>query len=148
MQQHLQEVIDQHKFFILDGFPRSERSLYFLIDFLHKNNILQKVYFLQFQASDQLCKQRMLGRYVCNACGRVDNIMMLGACASFKCMFCGEVLAKRSGDIEEVIDKRLHYFHATIEPLLKQIEVAGYITKIIDTTLPLDELEKLYEKLF
>jgi adenylate kinase len=147
MQQYIQEALDQNKLFILDGFPRSEHSLKFLIDLLSKKQILQDVYFLQMQAPDEICKQRMLSRYVCNGCGQVDNATMMESNKNPMCKSCNEALVMRSGDKENIIDKRLQHFHLIIEPLLEKLKMSGYTVKIINTVQQLSKLEKIYDEL-
>ena len=147
MQQYVQEALDLNKSFILDGFPRSEHSLQFLLAFLIEKQIVHNVCFLQLQAPDIVCKQRMLGRYVCNACGQVDNLAKMEAKDNPICSSCGEILVLRSGDKEPVIDKRLQHFHNVIEPLLQKLELDGYPVKKIDSVQELSAIERIYDEI-
>lgn len=147
MKKHLEEAINKNKQFILDGFPRSENCLAFLKDFLKNKNLLNTVCFLQLQASDELCKERMLGRYICNNCGRVDNAKMMKHEISAKCATCNTELTFRPGDKESVIDKRLVHFHNVIEPLLKQLEADNQMVKKINTMQNLSLLHKAYDEI-
>ena len=145
---YIQKALDQNKLFILDGFPRSENSLNFLLNFLTEKNLLSNVCFLQFNLPDELCKQRVLTRFVCNDCGKVDNATMIDSLEVPKCKRCHNLLNKRPGDTEQVISKRLLYFHEIIEPLFNEIAHSGHTTKIINTNQNICDLEKIYENLF
>ncbi|MCX5923940.1 MAG: nucleoside monophosphate kinase [Candidatus Dependentiae bacterium] len=147
MQQYLQQALNQNKPFILDGFPRSQHSLQFLLAFLTEKQILKNVCFLQMQATDNVCKQRMLGRYVCNACGQVDNAAKMEISENPMCSACGEKLTSRSGDKESVINKRLQHFHTVIEPLLQKLQHDGHTVKIINSVQELSDLERIYDEI-
>jgi len=147
MQQYIEEALAQDKPFILDGFPRSHTSLHFLLDFLTDKNLLQDIYFLQLQAPDTICKERMLGRYVCNTCGHVDNLQMMLSSTTPTCVSCDAALTLRPGDKESVIDKRLVHFHGIIEPLLTLLEEKNLNVIHIDSTQPLSLLHKAYDEI-
>ena len=147
MQHYLQQALDQNKPFILDGFPRSSHSLQFLLAFLTEKQITEDICFLQLDAPDEICKQRMLGRYVCNACGQVDNATKMKINDHPTCSSCGEILALRSGDKEIVIDKRLQHFHTVIEPLLQKLQQDGHAVKKIDSAQELSTIERIYDEI-
>jgi adenylate kinase len=147
MQKHLEQALVRNKSFILDGFPRSKNSLQFLLAFLAAKQILKNVCFVQFHASDEICKQRILGRYVCNACGQVDNIAKMEINDNPTCSSCGEKLALRSGDKDAVVTKRLQHFHTIIEPLLENLKDNGHTLKIINSVQDLSELERVYDEM-
>ncbi len=147
MKQYVEEALNQNKKFILDGFPRSEHSLEFLLELLREKQIIYHVCFLQLQAPDDMCKQRMLGRYVCNTCGQVDNATRMNPNDVPTCNSCGETLALRSGDKETIIDKRLQHFHKVIEPLLQKLETNGYPVKKIDSMQELSTLKRIYDEI-
>ncbi|MFA5999094.1 MAG: nucleoside monophosphate kinase [Candidatus Babeliales bacterium] len=147
MQKHLEQALIKNKPFILDGFPRSKNSLQFLLAFLASKQILKNVCFIQFHASDEVCKQRILGRYVCNACGQVDNAAKMETNDNPTCSSCGQALALRLGDKETVVTKRLQHFHTVIEPLLKDLENNGHTVKIINSVQELSTLERIYNEI-
>lgn len=147
MQRYIEDALNQNKQFILDGFPRSENSLQFLLTFLVEKKMVDKISFLQLQTPDNVCKQRILGRYVCNACGQVDNKVQMKVNNNPKCSSCGETLALRPGDKETVIDKRLQHFHNTVEPLLEKLQHNGYLIKKINSDQELSTLKRIYNEI-
>ena len=61
-----------------------------------------------------------------------------------ECDDCGIELTARLGDTEEVIKKRLEYFHKNIEPLMKKA-AQHYQVRIVEAELSIDELHKTYD---
>lgn len=148
IQQNLELALREQKQFIIDGFPRSHNSLNFLIEFLTKNQILNQTCFLQLQASDEICKQRVLTRFVCTACHHVDNATMINSKNSTFCKSCGNQLTPRLGDSESVIHKRLEYFHKEIEPIINDLQQLPAINiKQLNAAQELSALEGIYDEL-
>lgn len=147
MEKYIEKALDQNKLLILDGFPRSEHSLQFLLELLTKKEIINNVCFLQLQASDEICKQRILGRFVCNECGYVDNKAKMNSNQNPTCNACGAKLALRAGDKEAIVDKRLQHFHTVIEPLIQKLEANNYPVKKINSNQDLSNLERIYNEI-
>ena len=57
--QRLESAIQQRRPFIIDGFPRTQFSFDFLIDFLRSNGLVDQVCFVQLTAPDAVCLQRI-----------------------------------------------------------------------------------------
>lgn len=135
-------ALREEKSFIIDGFPRSALSLGYLIDLLKKHQIMKNTYFVQFVASDETCRQRVLKRMVCPNCFRVFS----RDAGVYCCTNCKTELSRRSADTEDIINKRLEYFHNNIEPLIANVGLGFSIIKI-SSDCTHEKLEPKYEQL-
>lgn len=146
MRQYLQQALLEKKQFILDGFPRSEHSLEFIKNFFSEQNIVDQVCFIQLQAADALCADRILSRIVCNTCFRVYNEKNLSSQLERKCEKCGASLATRIADQEEIAFKRLRYFHDSVEPLIEAVR-GEYVVYKINVDQSLYALQGIYDEI-
>ena len=142
----LLKIIQENKNFIIDGFPRSTISFDFLYQFLQKHNVIKDVIFLQLQASDAVCINRILERKVCTQCFKVYNDATVQPKDANKCDDCKIELVLRKADNQELTEKRLLYFHAHVEPLMKQAEPL-YTTQIIQSESSIQDLQVKYDQL-
>lgn len=143
---NISKILSQNKYFIIDGFPRSEVSFQCLYEFFKRNNLIDEVVFLQLLTSDESCIKRVLDRQVCEKCFYVYNTVSMKPTEQNKCDCCGTVLAKRKADTKEIIEKRLVYFHDKIEPLINMAQQL-YKTQAIKTECSIEDLKVEYDKL-
>ncbi len=143
---NLKQIIKENKYFIIDGFPRSEFSFQFLYQFFLDNNLINDVCFLQLVAHDNTCINRILGRQICTQCFKVYNIVSAQPKKLNVCDDCGIELTARKADTKEIAQKRLEFFHEHAESLM-DCAAGLYETKKIVTECSVQELHTIYDNL-
>ncbi len=114
--------------FILDGFPRNLKQAEWLDSFLSSRNMeLDAV--LYFDVSDLIVLRRMMGRLVCERCGKTYNIFYDPPEDIRKCS-CGGRLYQRVDDCYDKILRRLDVFREETEPLLEYYKKRGKLVSI------------------
>ncbi|MEM3869938.1 MAG: nucleoside monophosphate kinase [Candidatus Korarchaeum sp.] len=125
--------------FILDGFPRNLRQAEWLDDFLSSRGLeLDAV--IHFDVSDLTVLRRMMGRLVCEKCGRTYNIFYDPPEDIRRCD-CGGRLYQRNDDCYEKILKRLDVFREETEPLLDYYRARDKLV-MIDASKDIEEVRK------
>ena len=104
--------------FLLDGFPRTIPQA----DAMKEAGITVD-YVLEFDVPDELIVDRIVGRRVHAASGRVYHIKLPSTFGGLNLMWTGEELTTRKDDQEETVRKRLVEYHQMTAPLI------GYYTK-------------------
>lgn len=145
MKQYIEDALYQNKNFILDGFPRSEIALNFLLHLFEKLQINTDVTFIQFCAQDNICIQRILGRMVCDTCQKVYHKDFFEI-NQFCCVDCGVNLSVIKADQEKIALERLVHFHEIVEPLLSNVQ-NNYNVITINSNQSVKVLEGLYDEL-
>lgn len=146
MEKHICGAVSQNKAFVLDGFPRSIFAFNFLHALFKKYDLTDDVCFVQLVATDQSCLDRIIDRLVCMKCFKVYNKTTNKPRSKGVCDECGETLSVRLADTAVVVQKRLTYFHNTIEPLM-DLAQEYYPTIKINSECSFYSLEEQYEKL-
>jgi len=124
----LERGIERLKDFILDGFPRNLEQAEWLDSFLSSRNMeLDAV--IYFDVSDLIVLRRMMGRLVCERCGRTYNIFYDPPEDIRKCS-CGGRLYQRVDDCYDKILRRLDVFREETEPLLEYYRRKGKLISI------------------
>ncbi|MCU4674974.1 adenylate kinase [Catenovulum sp. 2E275] len=99
--------------FLLDGFPRTIPQA----DAMVESNI-DIDYVLEFDVPDQVIVERMSGRRVHQASGRVYHLVYNPPKVEGKDDVTGEDLVIRADDEAETVKKRLDIYHEQTEPLV------------------------------
>jgi adenylate kinase len=124
----LERGIERLRDFILDGFPRNLEQAEWLDSFLSSRNMeLDAV--IYFDVSDLIVLRRMMGRLVCERCGRTYNIFYDPPEDIRKCS-CGGRLYQRVDDCYDKILRRLDVFREETEPLLEYYRRKGKLISI------------------
>jgi len=121
--------------FLLDGFPRTMAQA----EALDKIIDVDKVVFIN--APDELCLNRMSGRYLCKSSGRVYNIHNYpkpkkmdfdddGKVIAAYDDETGEELYQRDDDTPEKVSLRLNDYHNQTEPILGHYREMGKVLEI------------------
>ncbi|MCX5921893.1 MAG: hypothetical protein NTX86_01035 [Candidatus Dependentiae bacterium] len=97
--------------------------------------MVNDVCFVQLLASDDLCINRIAHRQICSGCFKVYNAVLAPSHDGQTCDACGTELSKRKADTQDIVVKRLEYFHTNIEPFMKKAS-EFYQTNVIDTECP------------
>lgn len=119
MKRQMLPGLEQGKFLIIDGYPRSKESLNSLEKFLKEYDIEDKTVVINLNVSESGSINRIAHRFVCPKCSEVykskDKYSL--------CSKCGHKLEVRIGDNEEISKKRYNHYSNTVLPLYKEISV-------------------------
>lgn len=108
--------------FILDGFPRTVAQAEGLAQLLEAcGHVLDAVVTLEV-ADDELVS-RLSGRRVCDSCGHVTHVALVGD--STTCEVCRGRLVQRSDDRVETVRRRLEVYREQTEPVLEWYAGSG-----------------------
>ncbi len=126
LERKLSEVME--KGFLLDGFPRNLEQAEWLDKFLNsRGKKLTAVLF--FDVDELTVLRRMMGRLVCESCGRSYNVFYDPPPDARRCE-CGGKLYQRSDDCYEKILRRLDVFNEETSPLIEYYENKGLLVRI------------------
>ncbi|WP_337841213.1 adenylate kinase [Rheinheimera sp.] len=130
---------DCAKGFLLDGFPRTIPQA----DAMKANGVAVD-HVIEFDVPDDVIVERMSGRRVHPASGRVYHISYNPPKVAGKDDLTGDELVIREDDKEETVRKRLGIYHDQTEPLVgyyrKEAEAGRTQYHHLDGTLPVEQV--------
>lgn len=119
---------DCKKGYILDGFPRTLAQAEALDEMLAKNgDKIDAV--LSIVVDDEIIKDRVSGRRVCEKCGASFNVNFKPTKAEGVCDLCGGKVVQRADDNEETVANRLKTYYENTQPLIDFYEKKGLIVE-------------------
>ncbi len=119
---------DCKKGYILDGFPRTLAQAEALDEMLAKNgDKIDAV--LSIVVDDEIIKDRVSGRRVCEKCGASFNVKFKPTKAEGVCDLCGGKVVQRADDNEETVANRLKTYYENTQPLIDFYEKKGLIVE-------------------
>ena len=119
---------DCKKGYILDGFPRTLAQAEALDEMLAKNgDKIDAV--LSIVVDDEIIKDRVSGRRVCEKCGASFNVKFKPTKAEGVCDLCGGKVVQRADDNEETVANRLKTYYENTKPLIDFYEKKGLIVE-------------------
>ncbi len=137
---------DCAKGFLLDGFPRTIPQA----DAMKDNGVLVD-HVIEFDVPDDVIVERMSGRRVHPASGRVYHVTYNPPKVAGKDDVSGEDLVIRDDDKEETVRKRLGVYHEQTEPLVgyyrNQAEQSLTQYHHLDGTQAVDAVSKILSEL-
>lgn len=114
--------------YILDGFPRTLAQAEALDAMLAKNkDKIDAV--LSIVVDDEIIKDRVSGRRVCEKCGASFNVKFKPTKAEGVCDLCGGKVVQRADDNEETVANRLKTYYENTQPLIDFYEKKGLIVE-------------------
>ncbi|AMA64945.1 Adenylate kinase [Candidatus Arsenophonus lipoptenae] len=132
------------KGFILDGFPRTIPQAKAI-----KNINISIDYVFEFDISDEIIIERIIGRRIHIPSGRVYHIKFNPPKIENKDDITGEKLIIRPDDKEAVVRKRLIEYHKFTKPLIEYYRHESYITNVKYFKLNASfSIKKISKKLF
>lgn len=137
---------DCAKGFLLDGFPRTIPQA----DAMKENGVLVE-HVIEFDVPDDVIVERMSGRRVHPASGRVYHIRYNPPKTEGKDDETGEELVIRPDDVEETVRKRLAIYHEQTELLVgyyrKEADAGNTQYHYLNGTKPVEEISAELVKL-
>ncbi len=119
---------DCKKGYILDGFPRTLAQAEALDEMLAKNgDKIDAV--LSIIVDDEIIKDRVSGRRVCEKCGASFNVKFKPTKTEGVCDLCGGKVVQRADDNEETVANRLKTYYENTQPLIDFYEKKGLIVE-------------------
>ena len=119
---------DCKKGYILDGFPRTIAQAEALDKMLAKNgDKIDAV--LSIVVDDEIIKNRVSGRRVCEKCGASFNVKFKPTKTEGVCDLCGGKVVQRADDNEETVSARLKTYYENTKPLIGYYEAKGLIVE-------------------
>jgi adenylate kinase len=132
--------------FLLDGFPRTIPQADAMVEAGIKID-----YVLEFDVADEVIVERLSGRRVHPASGRIYHVNYNPPKVAGKDDESGEDLVIRPDDEEQTVRKRLSVYHEQTEPLVayynKQASAGQCAYHKLDGTRPVDEVSTLLSNL-
>lgn len=123
--------------FVLDGFPRTIAQAEGLAALLQgRGRSLDAV--VTLGVADEELVARLSGRRVCDSCGHVTHIALVGDAEA--CERCGGRLVQRSDDRVETVRRRLEVYREQTEPVLEWYAGSGVGLTVVDGTGTKDEV--------
>ncbi|AWL11369.1 Adenylate kinase [Saliniradius amylolyticus] len=127
--------------FLLDGFPRTIPQA----DAMKEHNIAID-HVIEFDVDDEVIVERMSGRRVHPASGRVYHVKYNPPQQEGKDDQTGEELVIRDDDREDTVRKRLNVYHEQTEPLVsyyqKEAEAGNCQFHKVDGTKPVEQVSQ------
>jgi adenylate kinase len=115
--------------FILDGFPRTLPQAQAFDQLLaERRQPLRWVVLLEL--SQELIRQRMLGRLGCERCGRLYHVQFLPPRQPGQCDQCGGVLVRRADDTLETLERRLKVYETLTMPVADHYTRSGLLHRV------------------
>ena len=119
---------DCEKGYILDGFPRTLAQAEALDEMLaKKGDKIDAV--LSIVVDDEIIKDRVSGRRVCEKCGASFNVKFKPTNVEGVCDLCGGNVVQRADDNEETVAARLKTYYENTKPLIDFYEKKGLIVE-------------------
>ncbi len=111
---------------ILDGYPRNDYQLKFLISALNSraDGESSVIYAVLVDVSDEAVRERLGGRLTCT-CGATYHSKNQPPKVNGICDLCGSALFTREDDKPGVIDKRLEIYHQAAGAVLDYFRKSG-----------------------
>ena len=123
---------------LYDGFPRTIAQADALSGVLAARDE-QLTAVIAIDVPRQTLMERLAGRRVCSACGRVYNIHSGPPAVDGVCDVCGARVSQRADDTPEAVAKRLDLYDIETAPLVDRYQEQGLVTRI-DGDRPIDEV--------
>jgi adenylate kinase len=114
---------------LYDGFPRTIAQADALRQTLAKRGD-EVTAVIAIDVPREKLIERLTGRRVCSACGRVYNVMFDPPAADGVCDVCGGPVIQRTDDTPEAVAKRLDLYDIETAPLLARYEEQGLVERV------------------
>jgi adenylate kinase len=131
---------DCERGFILDGFPRTIPQAEVLAELLEAMHTPLN-YVVNMEVPVEEILRRMSGRFTCQNCGRMFNLMLDPPKTPGRCDCCGGLLIQRADDRIETAHERLAVYRQSTQPLIEYYGAQGLL-KTVDGTGTINDIAK------
>ncbi|HEX2281922.1 MAG TPA: adenylate kinase [Thermomicrobiales bacterium] len=114
---------------LYDGFPRTIAQADALSQMLAKRGE-EVTAVIAIDVPREKLIERLAGRRVCSACGRVYNVLFDPPAVDGFCDACGGQIIQRADDTPEAVAKRLDLYDVETAPLLGRYEDQGLVERV------------------
>jgi adenylate kinase len=114
---------------LYDGFPRTIAQADALSQTLGKRGD-EVTAVIAIDVPRERLIERLAGRRVCSACGRVYNVLFDPPAVDGVCDVCGGQILQRADDTPEAVAKRLDLYDVETAPLLDRYEDQGLVERV------------------
>ena len=123
---------------LYDGFPRTMGQADALREALRaRDEELTAV--IAIDVPREMLIERLSGRRVCSACGRVYNVVSDPPKSNDTCDVCGGTVVQRADDTPEAVAKRLDLYDMETAPLVDRYAREGLVIRV-DGDRPIEEV--------
>jgi adenylate kinase len=123
---------------LYDGFPRTIAQADALSDALRaRGEDLTAI--IAIDVPRETLIERLAGRRVCSACGRVYNILTDPPSVDGVCDACGGQIIQRADDTPDAVAKRLDLYEHETAPLVDRYQEQGLVERV-DGNRPIDDV--------
>jgi adenylate kinase len=110
--------------YVLDGFPRTPGQATF---FLSRHRLDAAIL---LEVSEETLRKRILGRRLCDGCGKDFNVYFRPPKVEGICDGCGGKLSARTDDTPEGIRQRLADYRSKTEPVVERLRLQGLVVTV------------------
>lgn len=135
----------EKKPFILDNIVRSTQDLKDLVELVAKKQL--NIVVLHFTAEENVIKERVKSRVICNSCRAVLNTAIKAIKDSSPCPLCQQPMTIRDFDDNKSLEMRIKFYHDQVIPLLKELQKTFRVITYDTTSIAPDEYQTLAHSL-
>ena len=123
--------------YLLDGFPRTvPQAEAFDARVKTQAGGAPAVRVVNLAVDDEALLERLTGRLMCRACGRIHHKSFSPPKQAGQCDDCGGELYQRDDDKLEVVQQRLDVYHQQTQPLVEYYSAQGTLTDLDGSRAP------------
>jgi adenylate kinase len=120
----VKEALASAEGFVLDGYPRTIEQAEFLDDIATLDVVLY------LDVDDEVLKERLTGRRVCDDCGRNYHVDFDPPEEAGVCDDCGGELIQREDDSADVVETRVEEYNEKTAPVVDHYESEGLLVRV------------------
>jgi adenylate kinase len=120
----VKEALQSADGFVLDGYPRTIEQAEYL------DGITDLDVVLYLDVADEVLKERLTGRRICDDCGRNYHVDFDPAEEEGVCDDCGGELIQREDDSADVVETRIEEYNEKTAPVVDHYESEDLLVRI------------------
>jgi adenylate kinase len=120
----VKEALNSAEGFVLDGYPRTIEQA----EYLDGITTLDVVLYLD--VDDEVLKERLTGRRICDDCGRNYHVDFDPPAEDGVCDDCGGELIQREDDSADVVETRVEEYNEKTAPVVDHYESEGLLVRV------------------
>jgi adenylate kinase len=120
----VKEALQSADGYVLDGYPRTIEQAEYL------DGITELDVVLYLDVDDEVLKERLTGRRICDDCGRNFHVDFDPPAEEGVCDDCGGELIQREDDSADVVETRVEEYNTKTAPVVEHYESEGLLVRI------------------